>query len=246
MRKQVFAAHALPESCFAGAACTALIGVNTLFGLGIFAGVGALIISALGKHGRRDVSIALTFTLMLGLGMLLLSFSTEYASEIYTLLFGEILGISRSEVVPSLLLVLASLIAIVLLYRPLLFSSAMPDVGEAQGVRSHRMDIAFLLLVALLTTSSVLVVGALLVFSLMIAPAAASRHLTSNPVKALFLSSSLALTIIWVSLSVSFESGWPIGFFVGILGAGVYTTARCWAAWRHRQRVVGGRLEITV
>ena len=234
MRGAAFASHALPQGAFAGAAGAALIGVSTLLGLGVFAGAGALLIAWLGRRGRHDVVTALSFVLMLGLGALFLSMSTEYAPEIFSLLFGEILGVSRSEILPTVLLGLASLAAIAVLYRPLLFTSVLPEIGEARGVRPYRMEVAFLLLIALTTTATVPVVGALLMFSLMIAPAAAARTFTANPSLALGLSVVIALVTIWASIVASYASNWPIGFFVGVISAAAFVIARVWAAWNSR------------
>ena len=98
LRGSAFVAHAVPNGSFAGAAGASLIGINTLVGLGVFSLLGALGIGLLGRRGRHDVVTALALVLMLGLGSLFLSLSVEYAPEVYSLLFGEVLGISSNEV----------------------------------------------------------------------------------------------------------------------------------------------------
>ena len=100
LRGSAFAAHALPNGAFAGAAGASLIGVDAIAGLAVFSMLGALTIAALGRRARHDVATALVIVLMLGLGSLFLSMTTEYAPEIYSLLFGEVLGVSSSELVP--------------------------------------------------------------------------------------------------------------------------------------------------
>ena len=95
LRGSSFVAHAVPQSAFAGAAGAALIGVNAIIGLGVFSLLGAATISVLGRRGRHDVATALAIVTMLGLGGLFLSWSQEYSSQIYSLLFGEVLGVSR-------------------------------------------------------------------------------------------------------------------------------------------------------
>jgi zinc/manganese transport system permease protein len=116
--------------------------------------------------------------------------------------------------------------AIALLYRPLLFDSVMTEVSEARGVSRARIDVTFLLVVALATSMTVPVVGAFLMFSLMIAPAAAARSLTDRPGRALALSAVLSLLVVWVAIIASYISNWPIGFFVGTVGALAYALAR--------------------
>ena len=238
LRGSAFVAHAVPQCGFAGAAAANLVGASTLLGLGVFALGSALGIGWLGRRGRHDVVTALALVLMLGLGSLFLSFSVEYAPEIYSLLFGEVLGVSSSELIPTAVLAIVSIAAIVAMYRPLMLSSVMPEVGEARGVSGYRMEMAFLVVVALVTTMSVPVVGALLVFSLMIGAPGAARSFTDNPLSALALSVAIALGIAWTSIASSYLSNWPVGFFVGVLGAVAYSIGRFWASWR-RTRAVG-------
>src|SRR6202142_99403 len=101
LRGSAFVAHAVPNGSFAGAAGANLVGINPIVGLGVFSLGGALGIGLLSRRGRPDVATALTLVFMLGLGALFLGFSVEYAPEIYSLLFGEVLGISSNELGPS-------------------------------------------------------------------------------------------------------------------------------------------------
>ena len=234
LRGSAFAAHALPQGAFAGAAGASLLGLNTILGLGVFSVLGALAISLLGKRGRHDAVTALTLVLMLGLGALFLSFSVEYAPEVYSLLFGEILGVSRGDLLPIALLGAASVLAIVALYRPLLLSSVMRDSGEARGLNSRTLEVCFLLVLALATSATIPVVGAFLMFSLMIAPAGSARTLTANPLTALGLSILIALATVWIAVAAAYETNWPIGFYVGTLGTAGYVLARARQAWQIR------------
>jgi zinc/manganese transport system permease protein len=235
LRGSAFAAHALPNGAFAGAAGASLIGVDAIVGLAVFSILGALTIAALGRRARHDVATALVIVLMLGLGSLFLSQTTEYAPQIYSLLFGEVLGVSSSELVPISVIGLVAIAAILLMYRPLMYSSVMPDVAAARGVSSRRMEVAFLLVVALTTTMAVPVVGALLIFSLLISPAAAARSFTSKPLSAMGLSVIIALATVWSAIALSYLSNLPIGFFVGSLGAVTYATGRGFTAWRRNR-----------
>jgi len=232
LRGSAFPAHAIPKGAFAGAAGAALLGISTLIGLGVFSLLGALGIGAMSRRGRRDVATALALVLMLALGAAFLSRTTEYEPEIYSLLFGEILGVSSSEILPVAVLGIACIVAIAVIYRPLMLSSITPEIAEARGVRSHRIEMCFLIVVALATTMTVPVVGALLIFSLMIGPPAAARSLTSRPLLALCLSVVIALITVWAAIAASYLYNWPVGFFVGILGALSYGLGRGWAAWQ--------------
>lgn len=226
LRGAAFTAHAVPNAAFAGAAGASLIGVGTLYGLGVFSLGGALLIGLLSRRGRHDAVTALIVALMLGLGALFLSWSTEYAPEIYSLLFGEVLGISQNETGLTALLALVCLAALAILYRPLLLSSTLPEVAAARGISQSRIEMFFLALVALATTTAVPVVGALLMFSLMIGPPAAARVLAKHPAPAMALSVLLALATVWGAIALSFQTNWPIGFFVGVGSAAWYVLAR--------------------
>jgi zinc/manganese transport system permease protein len=232
LRGSAFAAHAIPNGSFAGAAGAALIGVSTLLGLGVFALAGALGIGLLGRRGRHDVATALALVAMLGLGALFLSFSEEYAPAVYSLLFGEVLGISSNEIAPTAILGLLCMLAVAILYRPLMLSSILPEVGEAHGVSSFRMEMLFLAVLALATAMTVPVVGTLLIFSLMIGAPAAARSFTDKPAVAIALSVALALLIVWISIAASYQTNYPVGFFVGTGSAACYALGRGWAALR--------------
>ena len=172
LRGSAFVAHAVPNGSFAGAAGASLIGVNAIVGLGVFSLAGALGTGLLGRRGRHDVATALTLVFMLGLGALFLSFSVEYAPEIYSLLFGEVLGVSNNELAPSL----------------------------------------------------------------MIGPPAAARSFTSRPHVAIALSIMIAVAVVWIAIAISYNTNWPVGFFVGASRATSYALGRGWTSWqRHRQ-----------
>jgi zinc/manganese transport system permease protein len=243
LRGSTFAAHAIPNGAFAGAAGATLLGLNPIAGLAAFSVAGALGIAALSRRARSDVATALTFVMMLGVGALFVSWSTEYAQEAYSLLFGEVFGVSADEVLPIVVLGAVSVAAIVVMFRPLLLSSALPEVAEAHGVPPRRMELAFLIVMALATSMTVPVVGALLMFSLMIGPAAAARSLTARPGLAMTLSVVIALITVWVAIAVSYQSNWPLGFFVGVIGAAFFLGGKAWASITGRAR---GKSENTV
>ena len=237
LRGSAFVADAVPQGAFAGAAGASLLGINTLIGLAVASLAGALGIGWLGRRGRRDVATALALVVMLGLGALFLSFSVEYAPEIESLLFGEVLGVSAAEIAPIAVLGALSIAAIMVLYRPLLLTSVIPELAEARGVRADRIEIYFLVIVALATSMTLPVVGALLIFSLMIGPPAAARSFTDKPMHAMALSVLIAVGTVWASIAASYDTNWPVGFFVGAIGAGCYGAGRGWAAWRGTTRI---------
>jgi len=232
LRGSAFVAHAIPNGSFAGAAGASLLGISTIVGLGVFSLVGALGIGWLGRRGRHDVVTALALVMMLGLGALFLSLSMAYAPQVYSLLFGEVLGISPNELAPTAALAVVCVLAIALLYRPLMLSSVLGEVGEAQGISRWRMEMCFLAVVALASTMTVPVVGTLLIFSLMVGAPAAARSFTANPTRAMALSVAIALVTVWTAIAASYTTNYPVGFFVGSVSAAWYALGRLWMAWR--------------
>jgi zinc/manganese transport system permease protein len=240
LRGSAFVAHAIPNGSFAGAAAASLVGINAIIGLGVFAVGSALGIGLLSRRGRPDVATALTLVFMLGLGALCLSFSLEPGLEVDSLLFGEVLGISTNELVPTIVLAMLCLAALALLCRPLLLSSVLPEAAHARGISPSGTELAFLLLVALATTMTVPVVGTALIFSLMIGPPAAARAFTARPAAAIALSIAIALIVAWAAIALSYQTGWPVGFYVGVISAVSYAVGRLWTYGR-RQRLARPR-----
>lgn len=146
----------------------------------------------------------------------------EYSQEVFSLLFGEVLGVGANEIAPIAMLSAVSIAAIALMFRPLLLNSLSPELGEARGVPNRWIELSFLSVLALATAMALPVVGALLVFSLMVGPVSAARSMTDRPVNALFLSVGISLITVWAAIALSYMSDWPIGFFVGALGVVCY------------------------
>jgi zinc/manganese transport system permease protein len=231
LRGNSFAAHAIPNGSFAGAAAASLVSVNPLIGLGVFSAGSAGVIGWLSLRGRRDVATALMLTFMLALGSLFLSVNQHNSDLVYSLLFGEVLGISSNQVLPTVGLAAACLLAVSLLYRPLLLSTVLPDAGRAAGVSATLMDFLFLGLLALLTTVTVPVVGTLLIFSLTIGAPSAARAFTDRPSRAILLSVLLALLTVWIAIAAAYWTNYPVGFFVGAISAVSYIAGRL-GSWR--------------
>jgi len=231
MRGSAFAAHAVPQGAFAGAAGASLLGLNVVLGLGVFAVLAALGIGWLGRRGRHDVVVALMLVLLLALGSLFLSWSTQYEPEIFALLFGQVLGVDRRNLMPTAILGAVCVLAVLALFRPLVLASTLPEVADAQRsrrswLRSGPLELIFLVVLALATSLTLPVVGALLIFSLMIGPPAAARSLTANPRTALALSVVIALVTVWLAIAGAYCWNLPVGFFVGVLSAACYALGR--------------------
>ena len=215
LRRSSFAAHALSHVGFAGAAGAVLVGVSPVYGLLLFTSVGGSTMAVLSpRAAHRDVHIGTVLAFMLGIGALFISLYHGGAIEAYSILFGEILGISSSDVLVTLVAGLVIVAAVAVVYRPLLFASLDEDVAEAKGLPTFFLGIVFMLLVAVATSIAVQVVGVLLIFSLMVTPAAIAQELAKRPQRIMIISVGVALMATWLGLFISFYEPYPVSFFI--------------------------------
>src|SRR5713101_4611836 len=227
LRRSAFTAHAFSEIGFAGAAGVLLLGINPIVGLLLGSSLGGLAIAALGRRAaNHDTQIGIVLAFALGLGVLFISLYSGYATAAYSILFGEILGISSSDVLLTLVAGLAILAAVALVYRPLLFASLDEEVAEAKGLPTFLLGIVFMLLVAVATSIAVQVVGVLLIFSLMVTPAAIAQQLAKRPQTAIMVSVAIALVATWLGLFVSYYEPYPVSFFITTIVFSFYLLIR--------------------
>ncbi len=227
IRRSAFAAHALSHIGFTGAAGAVVAGIDPIAGLFLFTVGGGITMALLEKKAAdRDVQIGTVLAFMLGIGVLFISLYTGYATEAYSLLFGQILGISTRDVLITLIAALVLIISIAVIYRPLLFSSLDEYVAEAKGVSLMLMSVIFMIMVAVATSIAVQVVGVLLIFALMVTPAAAAQRITTNPLQGIAVSALIALLCTWFGLFISFYLPYPVSFFITTSTFLVYLVTR--------------------
>jgi zinc/manganese transport system permease protein len=233
LRGQTFAGHALAHVGFTGATGAFLVGVTPLWGLVLMTVAAGIGMGLLGERlAQRDVAIGIVLALSLGFGLLFLHFFTAFATQATALLFGNVLAVDVSTVWTLLALGVVSVTTLAVISRPLLFASLQPEVAEAKGVSLRLYSVLFLALVALATAECAQIVGVLLVFTLMVGPAAAAQRLTSGVGKGVLLSAALALCEAWLGITLAFYTDWPSSFWITALSAGVYLlTALPRPAW---------------
>jgi zinc/manganese transport system permease protein len=227
LRGLSFAGHALSHIGFAGATGAVVIGISPLFGLLAFTVVAAAAMGALGTRvHERDATIGIVMAWTLGMGVLFLNLYTGYATEAYALLFGEILGISIRDVQITVVAGIVTLAALVVMYRPLLFASVDADVAEARGVPVGVLSILFFIVLAFAVSEAVQVVGVLLIFALLVTPAAIAQQVTSRPAIGVAISAGLAVLFTWSGLTVAFWQPYPVSFFITSFAFAAYVLAR--------------------
>jgi zinc/manganese transport system permease protein len=223
MREQTFAGHALSHVGFTGATGAVLLGIAPLWGLvgfTLLAGVGMGLLG--GRLAGRDVAIGVVLSLSLGFGLLFLHFYTAYATQATALLFGNVLGVDRPTLAILAALGAVCLAALAFILRPLVFTTLQPELAEAKGISLRRVGVVFLAVVALATSACAQIVGVLLVFTLMVGPAAAAQNLTGRLGRGLAIAALLALLQAWLGLTLAYYTNWPTSFWITALSAAVY------------------------
>ena len=242
VRGLTFAGHALPNIGFAGAAGAVLLGVDPVIGLLVFTISAAIAIGILGKAMReRDIAVGIIMTFALGLGILFLSLYSGYAERVYSILFGQIVGISQQNVLFTAASSLLTLVVLLILYRPLLFSSFDPEVAEARGVPVNALGLAFLVLVAITVSIAVQIVGALLFFTLLIGPAATTARIVQRPLWVILLAIMLGICYTWLGIFFAANGSWPVSFYIATISFAVYLPIRLlsplWIGQRARKNM---------
>jgi zinc/manganese transport system permease protein len=235
LRRQSFAGHTLAIIGFPGAAGATWLGLNDAFGYFGFCVAGALIISALAGTGRpnaglggfseESAAIGTVQAFALACGFLFVSLYHGFLNGLNSLLFGTIIGITDQQVLVLLIVGAGCLITLMVLGRPLLFSTIDPEVARAKGVPTRLVGTTFLVLLGVAAGGTSQITGSLLVFALLVAPAAAATRLTAQPAAGVALSITLALLITWMGEAFAFFSPYPIGFWVTTLGFAVFLLA---------------------
>jgi zinc/manganese transport system permease protein len=239
LRRASFATHALGHVGFSGAAGAVLFAVNPVYGLLLFTMGGGTGMALLGrKAATRDIEVGTVLAFMLGLGLIFLSLYKGFATTAYSILFGEILGVTDAGVLLTLEAAVIVLAVLAVIHRPLLFSSLDEDVAEAKGLPMLSLNLAFMLLVAVAISFAVQVVGILLIFALIVTPAASAVRLTKRPLYAVVVSVGIALFAIWIGLFVSWYEPYPPSFFIVTTAFLIYVILRAVEAVLPRLREI--------
>jgi len=227
-RGMAFAVHGTSELAFTGAAGGLLVANNPIAGAYVGAVIVASILGTLGTREReRDSNIGVVLAFGLGIGVLFLSYYRGFATQATNILFGNIFGVSSDQLLLLVTVSVAVLIAMAIIFRPLLFASVDPDIAEAKGVPVRLLNIVFLFILALTVTSAAQIVGTLLVLSLAITPAAAAQRLATRPVTITLLSVVFAIIASVGGILASLISGTvKPSIFVTAISFGIYVFAR--------------------
>jgi zinc/manganese transport system permease protein len=214
-RQNAFAAHALAHIGFPGATGALLIGAPVTLGLAVFCVAGGVLIGLFGRRvADREMATGTILALATALGVLFASLASANAGTTTSVLFGNLLAISSDQLVVFAVFTVAVVGTLAVLARPLVFASVDPAVAEARGVPVRALGLAFVVLLALTITMAVQVVGTLLLFALVVTPAATALRLTARPPAVAALAVALALGSVWGGLVLSAMVNLPPSFFI--------------------------------
>lgn len=232
IRHLAFAGHALGHIGFAGATGAVLIGIMPILGqlcLTVLAAAG------MGLFGERinksDIAIGIMLAFSLGLGTLFLHFYTAYAGQATAILFGDLLGVSQQAIKLIMILTVLSIVALSIIARPLLFTSLEPELAEAKGISLPLISIFNLIIIAVAVTIASQVVGVLLVFTLLIGPAAIAQQWTRYFWSGLILSTVIAIITVWLGIILAWVTDWPISFWISAIIFVVYILSQIKTRW---------------
>ena len=245
LRRQSFAGHTLAVIAFPGAAAAALAGLPLAVGYYGICGGGALALAGVsgGRSGRSGESAAIgtVQAVALGLGFLFVTLYNGQLGDLQSMLFGTFLGITTGQVRTLVWIAVAALAMVAAAGRPLLFGSVDPAVARARGVPTALLDTGFLLVLGLAVAATAQITGALLVFALLVTPAATAQLLTARPGWGIALSAALALLVTWAGLTAAYFSPYPVGFWVTSISFGTYVVVRVAVAARQSRAVAARR-----
>jgi zinc/manganese transport system permease protein len=235
-RQNAFAAHALAHIGFPGATGAILIGVPVTLGLAVFCVGGGLLIGLFGRRvADREMATGTILALATALGVLFASLASANASTTTSVLFGNLLAISENQLLIYGVFTLAVVGTLAVLARPLVFASVDPAVAEARGVPVRALGLAFVVLLALTITMAVQVVGTLLLFALVVTPAATALRITARPIRVALISVGLALGAVWGGLVLSAMVDLPPSFFIVSLAVTAWVVVLAVVGRRHRR-----------
>jgi zinc/manganese transport system permease protein len=232
LRRESFAGHTLSVMAFPGATAALLVGVPAPVGYFVFCGASALVIGASAgsttrRHRGEESAVTGTVqALGLAAGFVFLSLYQGVLAGYENLLFGDFLGITRGQVLTLAIVAVLVLSFLAVAGRPLLFASVDEPVARASGVPVRGLALAFLLVLGLAVAATAQITGVLLVFALLVAPAATAQLITPRIGPSLVLTVVLGVLITWIGVALAYFYNYPIGFYITTVAFAVYVLAR--------------------
>jgi zinc/manganese transport system permease protein len=241
LRRQTFAGHTVSMAAFPGAAGATLIGINAAYGYFAFCVAAAVAIVAAtrgrqgstGQLGHESALTGIVQAFALACGLLFVALYKGFLGGTTALLFGSFLGITTGQVSLLAGVALTALTILAVVGRPLLFASVDSDVAAARGVPVRTLSVTFLVLLGVAVAETAQITGALLVFALLVMPAATAQRLTARPLPSLVITVAICWLVTWAGLVAAYYSAYPIGFYVTTFAFAAYLASHLLARLRH-------------
>lgn len=237
-RDMAFAVHGISELSFAGAAAALLFGVDVVTGSIVGSLVAAGLIGWLGARARdRNSIIGVLMPFGLGIGILCISLYSGRSANRFSLLTGQIVSVQSDQL--SVLIVLGALVlvALLMIWRPLTFDSLDPQSAAARGVPTTAISFAFMILLGLVVAVAVHIIGALLVLSLLVTPAAAAMRISNGPLAVPLLAAGFGVTAAVGGILLAIAGTLPVSPYITTLSFLIYLVCRAIDGARRRGTV---------
>ncbi|MEY9895581.1 zinc/manganese transport system permease protein [Catenulispora sp. MAP5-51] len=230
LRRQSFAGHTVAVAGFPGAAAAVYLGISASWGYFGFCIGAAVVIAALARPGNGGLAAESALTgvvqsFTLACGILFVALYKGFLNGVNALLFGNFLGVTPGQVAVLATAAVVVLGAMAVTGRPLLFASVDPAVAAARGVPTRVLNVAFLVLLGAATAEVSQITGSLLVFALLVMPAATAQRLSARPARSLVFTVMIAVLVTWFGLGAAYFSPYPIGFWITTFAFGCYLLA---------------------
>ncbi|MDR1034247.1 MAG: metal ABC transporter permease [Bifidobacteriaceae bacterium] len=241
IRNSTFAAHSIAHIGIPGGTLAVLLGIPVTLGFGAFCLLGALLIGVFSARFRdREIATGTILAFSMGLGLLFANISSKANSSFQAVLFGSLLAVDFQNLITIAVVLVLSILTLAIIYRPLLFASIDDKVARSKGVNTQFIAIIFNILLSLVVTIAVQVVGALLIFALLITPAATAIELSSRPFRSMLLSIGFAVTSVFLGLMLSCMFEFPPSFAIVLFTTFFWLTAKLAVRRRKHVRLVDG------
>ncbi len=236
MRDLTFAVHGISELSFAGASFALLVGVNVVVGSVFGSLLAALVIGVLGVRAReRSSIIGVLMPFGLGLGVLFLSLYPGRSANKFGLLTGQIVAVDDPQLLWLGSISMVVLVALAVIWRPLVFASVDPDIAASRGVPVRALSPVFMLMLGLTVAMAIQVVGALLVLSLLVTPAAAAMRVTASALWVPVLSVVFAMVSTVGGILLALGGSIPISPYITTISFTIWVICRLLGSARTRR-----------
>jgi manganese/iron transport system permease protein len=207
LRRLAFVADALTHTVFPGVVIASLLGRSLLLGALAFGVLTAVLLTWLGSERRVgvDAALAILLTSFFAFGVVLVSRTRSFTSDLTVFLFGRVLAIDRADLLQTVAVAAVVLLTLAALHKELVLRAFDPDGATAMGYRTVVLDLALNLCIALVVVAAVKAVGTILVVALIIVPAAAARLLADRVATMTVLACVLGAAGGWIGLAISYE-----------------------------------------